>query len=77
MGKLTQAQLDCLDRIRNELNEHFEAWVLTYEAETSDQTDICLTGYSAKSFTHAVGMARIAVRDLELKFHPTLPTTLE
>lgn len=45
MAQLSQCQTDALDKVKELLDEHFEAWVLVWEAEVDDRTEHSNVGW--------------------------------
>lgn len=65
--ELSQAQQDALDKVKQILTEHFDAWVVTYETEVDDKADLCRSGWSARTYTHAIGLATEALEQIKAR----------
>ena len=63
MSALNQAQLDAVERARQILDEHFEAYVLTVRAEIGDKAETHPTFWNG-GYSIAYGMAHMAIDDM-------------
>lgn len=56
---MTDAQRDVLAKIRELMNEHFDSWVLSFQTENTDHTDILDVMWHG-GFATALGLTRFA-----------------
>lgn len=60
---MNDAQRDALDKVRSILDEHFEAWVLSFQTENDDNTDIVDVRWHG-GFATALGLSEYARKEM-------------